>query len=174
MRQRQILAGAVREIEMDLRIPLYLSDTSPLTRGSSLRRVITADREGCLHIGIAILVSWYRLRFRILRFDCVFRFLFVLMEDRRCLLDGFKASLTTTCCRRVGDRLRWKELDTLHPIPLLPYQLCKNRVEKFCAAFIPLPPRSRLVLWRCRLCRCLQSGSRGCRRAGRRAGAFRR
>ena len=26
------LAGAVREIEMDLRIPLYLSDTSPLTR----------------------------------------------------------------------------------------------------------------------------------------------
>ena len=32
MRQPQILAGAVREIEMDLRIPLYLSDTSPLTR----------------------------------------------------------------------------------------------------------------------------------------------
>ena len=31
MRQLQILAGAVREIEMDLRIPLYLSDTSPLT-----------------------------------------------------------------------------------------------------------------------------------------------
>ncbi len=25
------LAGAVREVEMDLRIPLYLSDTSPLT-----------------------------------------------------------------------------------------------------------------------------------------------
>ena len=32
MCQLQILAGAVREIEMDLRIPLYLSDTSPLTR----------------------------------------------------------------------------------------------------------------------------------------------
>ena len=32
LRQLQILAGAVREIEMDLRIPLYLSDTSPLTR----------------------------------------------------------------------------------------------------------------------------------------------
>ena len=29
------LAGAVREIEMDLRIPLYLSDTSPLTRRES-------------------------------------------------------------------------------------------------------------------------------------------
>ena len=33
LRQLQILAGAVREIEMDLRIPLYLSDTSPLTFG---------------------------------------------------------------------------------------------------------------------------------------------
>ena len=33
------LAGAVREIEMDLRIPLYLSDTSPLTlREIPLRR----------------------------------------------------------------------------------------------------------------------------------------
>ena len=38
MRQHRILAGAVREIEMDLRIPLYLSDTSPLTLGVSLRR----------------------------------------------------------------------------------------------------------------------------------------
>ena len=35
IRQRQILAGAVREVEMDLRIPLYLSNTSPLTLGLS-------------------------------------------------------------------------------------------------------------------------------------------
>ena len=40
------LAGAVREIERDLRIPLYLSNTSPLSRGEPLRRDITADREG--------------------------------------------------------------------------------------------------------------------------------
>ena len=32
------LAGAVREIEMDLRIPLYLSNTSPLSLGIPLRR----------------------------------------------------------------------------------------------------------------------------------------
>ena len=34
----------------------------------------------------------------------IFCFSFVLMEDRSCLLDGFKASLL-----REGDRLRWKE-----------------------------------------------------------------
>ena len=44
IRQLRILAGAVREIERDLRIPLYLSNTSPLTRGESLRRDITANR----------------------------------------------------------------------------------------------------------------------------------
>ena len=33
----------------------------------------------------ASLVSCGRLRFRILGLDCVFRFSFVLMEDRRCL-----------------------------------------------------------------------------------------
>ena len=32
------LAGAVGEIERDLRIPLYLSNTSPLTLGNPLRR----------------------------------------------------------------------------------------------------------------------------------------
>ena len=32
------LAGAVGEIERDLRIPLYLSNTSPLTQGNPLRR----------------------------------------------------------------------------------------------------------------------------------------
>ena len=70
MRQLQILAGAVIEIGSDLRISPYLSDTSqptlePRKRGSGFRcgGTITADRDGCLHIGIAILVSWYCLRY---------------------------------------------------------------------------------------------------------------
>ena len=56
--QRQILAGAVREIEMDLRIPLYLSDTSPLTRGESAAAgLITANRVVCTNIVCAIQVQ---------------------------------------------------------------------------------------------------------------------
>ena len=40
------LAGAVGEIERDLRIPLYLSNTSPLSLGNRCGGDITADREG--------------------------------------------------------------------------------------------------------------------------------
>ena len=40
------LAGAVGEIERDLRIPLYLSNTSPLSRRNRCGVDITADRDG--------------------------------------------------------------------------------------------------------------------------------
>ena len=53
-------------------------------RGSPLRRVITADREGYRDIVCASLVSWYRLRFNDGCSICIFRFSFVLMEKRRC------------------------------------------------------------------------------------------
>ena len=52
MRQPQILAGAVREIEMDLRIPLYLSDTSPLTRRGVRCGGVTIAAAVGVNIGI--------------------------------------------------------------------------------------------------------------------------
>ena len=59
---------------------------------------ITADREGYSNIVCANRVSWCRLHFRIFCLACVFRFSFVLMEDRRCLC-GWNRSLRITADR---------------------------------------------------------------------------
>ncbi len=60
MRQRQILAGAVREIGSDLRISPYLSNTSQRNHASvvhRLRRDITANRVAWDNIVCAIRVQ---------------------------------------------------------------------------------------------------------------------
>ena len=82
-----------------LRIPPSLSSGLQLFHpGRSLRRNITANRDGYRDFVCANPVSCGRLRFRIFGWACVTRFSFVLMEDRRCLC-GLNRSLRITANR---------------------------------------------------------------------------
>ena len=64
---------------------LHLLTPEPRLRGSPLAAgTLPLTAMVCTNIVCAILVSCGRSLFRILCFDCIFRFSFVLMEDRRC------------------------------------------------------------------------------------------
>ena len=70
-------------------LPLQHLSTLPGVAAAAGTLPLTA--MDCTNIACPIPVSWYRLRFRILCFDCVFRFSFVLMEDRRCLFGLYRS-----------------------------------------------------------------------------------
>ena len=68
-------------------------DSNSLTQGNRCGGSLPLTAMVCTNIVCAILVSCGRLRFRIFCLAFVFRFSFVLMEDRRCLYRLYRSFL---------------------------------------------------------------------------------